>query len=77
MNTKLIKEVWEKDEYYKLAQKGSLDRLVRACYRERISDINQAQLVLNSLIQKYNHHCISLYCLDPGEIHSARLGGNW
>ena len=34
------------------------DRLVRACYRERISDINQAQLVLNSLIQKYNHQWI-------------------
>ena len=30
------------------------DRLVRACYRERISNITQAQLVLNSLIQKYN-----------------------
>jgi len=34
------------------------DRLVRACYRKRISDINQAQLVLNSLIQKYNHQWI-------------------
>jgi len=34
------------------------DRLVRACYRERISDINQAQLVLNGLIQKYNHQWI-------------------
>jgi len=34
------------------------DRLVRACYRERISDIQQAQLVLNSLIQKYNHQWI-------------------
>jgi len=34
------------------------DRLVRACYRKRISDINQAQLVLNSLIQKYNHRWI-------------------
>jgi len=34
------------------------DRLVRACYRERISDIKQAQLVLNSLIQKYNHQWI-------------------
>jgi hypothetical protein len=34
------------------------DRLVRTCYRERISDINQAQLVLNSLIQKYNHQWI-------------------
>jgi hypothetical protein len=34
------------------------DRLVRACYRKRISDINQAQLVLNSLIQEYNHQWI-------------------
>ena len=34
------------------------DRLVRTCYRERISDINQAQLVLNSLIQKYNYQWI-------------------
>ena len=34
------------------------DRLVRACYRERISDINQAQLVLNGLIQRYNHQWI-------------------
>jgi len=34
------------------------DRLVRSCYRERISDIKQAQLVLNSLIQKYNHQWI-------------------
>jgi len=34
------------------------DRLVRACYRERISDIKQAQLVLNNLIQKYNHQWI-------------------
>jgi len=34
------------------------DRLARACYRERISDIKQAQLVLNSLIQKYNHQWI-------------------
>ena len=34
------------------------DRLVRACYRKRISDINQAQLILNSLIQKYNYQWI-------------------
>jgi len=34
------------------------DRLVRSCYRKRISDINQAQLVLNSLIQKYNYQWI-------------------
>ena len=34
------------------------DRLVRTCYKKRISDITQAQLVLNSLIQKYNHQWI-------------------
>ena len=34
------------------------DRLVRSCYRKRISDINQAQLILNSLIQKYNYQWI-------------------
>ena len=34
------------------------DRLVRACYRKRISDIKQAQLVLNGLIQKYNYQWI-------------------
>jgi hypothetical protein len=34
------------------------DRLVRSCYRKRISDINQAQLVLNNLIQKYNYQWI-------------------
>jgi len=34
------------------------DRLARACYRKRIFDIKQAQLVLNSLIQKYNHQWI-------------------
>lgn len=34
------------------------DRLVRACYRKKISDIKQAQLVLNSLIQKYNYQWI-------------------
>ena len=30
------------------------DRLVRACYRENIRNIKEAQLILNSLIQKYN-----------------------
>jgi len=34
------------------------DRLVRSCYRKGISDINQAQLALNNLIQKYNHKWI-------------------
>ena len=34
------------------------DRLVRTCYRKKISDIYQAQLALNSLIQKYNHQWI-------------------
>jgi len=31
------------------------DRLVRVCAREGISDINQAQSILNDLIQKYNY----------------------
>jgi len=34
------------------------DKLVRSCYRKKISDINQGQLFLNSLIQKYNHQWI-------------------
>jgi hypothetical protein len=34
------------------------DRLVRTCYRERIPDIKQAQLVLNSFIQKCNHKIV-------------------
>ena len=34
------------------------DRLVRSCYRKRISDIKQAQLILNILIQKYNYQWI-------------------
>jgi len=34
------------------------DRLIRTCYKEKISDIKKAQLVLNSLIQKYNHRWI-------------------
>ena len=34
------------------------DRLVRACYRKKVSDIKQAQLVLNSLIQRYNYKWI-------------------
>ena len=34
------------------------DRLVGTCYRERISDINQAQSVLNTLIQEYNYQWI-------------------
>jgi hypothetical protein len=34
------------------------DRLVRVCAREGISDINQAQLILNNLIQKYNYQMV-------------------
>ena len=34
------------------------DRLVRNCYRKRITDIKQAQCILNSLIQKYNYQWI-------------------
>jgi len=46
------------------------DRLVRACYRERISDITQAQLVLNSLIQKYNYRIVHS---TTGEIPYVRF----
>ena len=46
------------------------DRLVRTCYRERISDLNQAQLVLNSLIQKYNYQWIHS---TTGEIPDIRF----
>ena len=34
------------------------DRLVRVCAREGISDINQAQSILNDLIQKYNYRWV-------------------
>jgi hypothetical protein len=34
------------------------DRLVRTCARENISDIHQAQLILNNLIQKYNYQMV-------------------
>jgi len=34
------------------------DRLVRTCYRENISDIKGVQLILNSLVGKYNYRII-------------------
>lgn len=34
------------------------DRLVRTCAREGISDIDKAQLILNTLIHQYNYHWI-------------------
>jgi len=34
------------------------DRLVRVCAREGISDINQAQSILNDLIEKYNYQWV-------------------
>ena len=34
------------------------DRLVRVCAREGIYDINQAQSILNDLIQKYNYQWV-------------------
>jgi hypothetical protein len=34
------------------------DRLVRTCYRENIRDIQEAQLILNNLIQKYNYQMV-------------------
>ena len=37
---------------------GFKDRLVRTCYRENIRDIKKAQLILNSLVQKYNYRIV-------------------
>jgi len=34
------------------------DRFVRSCYRKKITDIKQAQCILNSLIQKFNYQWI-------------------
>ena len=34
------------------------DRLVRTCYRENIRDIQEAQLILNNLVQKYNYRMV-------------------
>jgi len=34
------------------------DRLVRTCYRENIRDIKKAQLILNSLVGKYNYRIV-------------------
>jgi len=34
------------------------DRLIRTCYRENIRDIKKAQLILNSLVQKYNYRIV-------------------
>jgi len=34
------------------------DRLVRTCYRENIRDIKKAQLILNSLVSKYNYRIV-------------------
>jgi len=34
------------------------DRLVRTCYRENIRLIQEAQLILNYLVQKYNYRII-------------------
>ena len=46
------------------------DRLVRACAREGISDIDQAQLILNNLIQKYNYQWVHS---TTGEIPDIRF----
>jgi len=37
---------------------GFKDRLVRTCYRENIRDIKKAQLILNSLVGKYNYRIV-------------------
>ena len=34
------------------------DRLVRACYRENIRNIKEAQLILNYLVQRYNFRIV-------------------
>jgi hypothetical protein len=34
------------------------DRLVRTCYRENIRDIQEAQLILNHLVQQYNYRIV-------------------
>jgi len=34
------------------------DRLVRTCYRENIRNIKEAQLILNSLVRKYNYQIV-------------------
>jgi hypothetical protein len=34
------------------------DRLVRTCYRDNIRDIQEAQLILNNLVQKYNYRIV-------------------
>jgi hypothetical protein len=34
------------------------DRLVRTCYRENIRDIQETQLILNNLVQKYNYRIV-------------------
>jgi len=34
------------------------DRLARTCYRENIRDIKKAQLILNSLVGKYNYRIV-------------------
>jgi len=34
------------------------DRLVRTCYRENIRDIQEAQLILNYLVQRYNYRIV-------------------
>ena len=34
------------------------DRMIRSCFREKVSDINHAQLILNNLTHKYNYEWI-------------------
>jgi len=34
------------------------DRLISTCYRENIRDIQEAQLILNNLLQKYNYSIV-------------------
>ena len=45
-------------------------RLVRTCYRENIRDIQEAQLILNDLVQKYNYQIVHS---TTGEIPCIRF----
>ena len=46
------------------------DRLVRTCYRENIRNIQEAQLILNDLVQKYNYRIVHS---TTGEIPYVRF----
>jgi hypothetical protein len=45
-------------ERWKDPMSGLKDRLVRTAYRENIKVIQEAQLILNSLVRKYNYQIV-------------------